>query len=120
MDRERKRRRREALYYEVDSALNSLMLRAEEAEAAEARLSEAKLELRTAKDKYVFLCETGYANRVLARGFQQAAHERYQRAIARRRAVEETVRNARAGRAEAERRYGEARARFIEGEGEEE
>ncbi len=111
--RDRDRKDDDSLYQELDRLVNDLMSASREAEEAAARLNDAKEEAETARKKYVFLCETSWTNRLMAEGFRHAAHEKYQRAMARRKAVEETLRNTRSRRAELDREFTEARKLYL-------
>ncbi len=109
----RKETEKDRLYYDLDLLLNALMDSASEEESAKSRLTEAEEELRKAKSKYVFLCETSYTNRLLAEGFMQSAHDKYVRALTRKKAVEETLRNARQRRIRADRAFKQAKQMYL-------
>jgi len=81
-------------YYQLDEMLNKVMTATKELEEAQLRLEKTEEELALAQNKLVFLLETGWTNRLLADAFSQTAKESYVRLLAKKKAVEETLRHA--------------------------
>ena len=100
----------------MDDVLNEIMEAKSELAEAEERLIKATAEVTKATKRFKFLHSTQHTNRILSAGFLGDAQDAFVKAVASKKAIEESIRNINKRLAKLHSNFAKAKKRHLKSE----